>query len=336
MPATDLISVDLPAPLSPTSAITSPSRTSKSTSVSAWTDPNDLETSRSSRVGGAPFPLTASSIRREAPRKDASRFVGFGRLLLAVLRVGPVTDLALLEEPVPEEQLVVLLRDPDRGQEDGRDVADLVVALAVHPGDLLTLDELGRHLRGRRGLLLHRLVHGAALPTGEDVLHPGRRRVLSRDRDRLQLVALEIGDHGAGQAVVRSDRAVDLVVVLREHLLEDRRTFLSVPVGPLVARLPFLEGAVLVERIEDRVVSVLEQRRVVVGDPAVQFDDHRMLLVFPVRLQRGDEAFAHRLADEDVVERDIVRRLAVEDETVVVNRLHALCFGGAFDRRTRG
>ena len=35
IPATHLISVDLPAPLSPTSAITSPARTSKSTSVSA-------------------------------------------------------------------------------------------------------------------------------------------------------------------------------------------------------------------------------------------------------------------------------------------------------------
>ncbi len=49
MPAMHLISVDLPAPLSPTSAITSPFRTSKSTSVSACTEPNDLETPRSSR-----------------------------------------------------------------------------------------------------------------------------------------------------------------------------------------------------------------------------------------------------------------------------------------------
>src|SRR5438876_1191857 len=37
MPAIDLISVDLPAPLSPTRAITSPSRTAKSTSFSACT-----------------------------------------------------------------------------------------------------------------------------------------------------------------------------------------------------------------------------------------------------------------------------------------------------------
>src|SRR4051812_49924352 len=40
VPATHFTSVDLPAPLSPTSAITSPARTSKSTSSSACTEPN--------------------------------------------------------------------------------------------------------------------------------------------------------------------------------------------------------------------------------------------------------------------------------------------------------
>ena len=47
VPAMHLISVDLPAPLSPTSAITSPCRTSKSTSVSASTEPNVFVMSRS-------------------------------------------------------------------------------------------------------------------------------------------------------------------------------------------------------------------------------------------------------------------------------------------------
>src|SRR5436853_7860255 len=51
MPATDLISVDFPAPLSPTSAITSPSRTSKSTSRSASTEPKCFDTFLSSSVG---------------------------------------------------------------------------------------------------------------------------------------------------------------------------------------------------------------------------------------------------------------------------------------------
>ena len=46
-----LMSVDFPAPLSPTSAMTSPARTSKSTSVRACTDPNVFVRSRISRSG---------------------------------------------------------------------------------------------------------------------------------------------------------------------------------------------------------------------------------------------------------------------------------------------
>ena len=45
--------VDLPAPLSPTRATTSPASTLKSTSVSACTAPNRLFTPLSSRTGGA-------------------------------------------------------------------------------------------------------------------------------------------------------------------------------------------------------------------------------------------------------------------------------------------
>jgi hypothetical protein len=51
VPAMHLTSVDLPAPLSPTSAITSPGLTSKSTSVNACTEPKDLVMPRSSRSG---------------------------------------------------------------------------------------------------------------------------------------------------------------------------------------------------------------------------------------------------------------------------------------------
>ena len=46
-----LISVDLPAPLSPTRAITSPGETWKSTSNNAWTAPKLFETPCSSRTG---------------------------------------------------------------------------------------------------------------------------------------------------------------------------------------------------------------------------------------------------------------------------------------------
>src|SRR6185437_1962800 len=47
MPATHLTSVDLPAPLSPTSAVTSPARTVKSTPCSTCTGPKCLSTPRS-------------------------------------------------------------------------------------------------------------------------------------------------------------------------------------------------------------------------------------------------------------------------------------------------
>src|SRR5215207_11180225 len=44
IPATHLTSFDLPAPLSPTRAVTSPARTEKSTSCSTWTAPKLLLT----------------------------------------------------------------------------------------------------------------------------------------------------------------------------------------------------------------------------------------------------------------------------------------------------
>src|SRR5437764_9981929 len=120
MPAMHLISVDLPAPLSPTSAITSPGRTSKSTSVRACTEPNDLSTPRSSRRGvsatGGVFPITERRRRpiRAPPSKSILR-----RVLLAELGVRPVAHVALLEEARREQDLVVRLRDRLRGDQVG-------------------------------------------------------------------------------------------------------------------------------------------------------------------------------------------------------------------------
>ena len=73
-----LISVDLPAPLSPTSAMTSPCRTSKSTSVSACTDPNDFVMFRSWRSGVSVTFTVAVSYHKEveAPGQGASTSFG--------------------------------------------------------------------------------------------------------------------------------------------------------------------------------------------------------------------------------------------------------------------
>src|SRR6516162_3406241 len=103
VPATHLMSVDLPAPLSPTSAITSPSRTSKSTSVSACTDPYDFVIPRSWSSGGDSLiaGCVPTTKRVEAPTGAPTPYVT-GRLL-AVLLVLAVADLAPLQPPIPEE-----------------------------------------------------------------------------------------------------------------------------------------------------------------------------------------------------------------------------------------
>src|SRR5919204_281817 len=227
MPATLLISVDLPAPLSPTSAITSPARTSKSASRSAWTDPKLLEIPRSSRVGGsgvitAPFSITVEALRR-APLPL--------QVLLAVLLVLADADLALLQEAFLEEERVVLLRDPDGRQQDRLRALELR-DLARH---LPVLDERDRDVRGRLCLEADRLVDGAGLPAREDELDAGRRGVLTRKRDGLQAVRLQRRHHRAGKTVVRREDAVDLVAVAGEHLVEDLPSLDRIPIRPLVA-----------------------------------------------------------------------------------------------------
>src|SRR5215211_1449230 len=106
MPAMHLISVDLPAPLSPTSAITSPERTSKSTSVNASTEPKLLRMPRASSVGvseamvvGVDSAVAVIGATVEGAPEGALDVVS---CLLAELRVLPAADLALLEVAVEE------------------------------------------------------------------------------------------------------------------------------------------------------------------------------------------------------------------------------------------
>src|SRR3954452_12770645 len=134
-----LMSVDLPAPLSPTSAITSPSRTSRSTSVSACTDPNDLKTPRSSRRS---LSLTSRLSHTETAKATPSgRLRRMTPLLLAVLGVVAVADVALLEEARREQQLVVRLRDRLRRDQIG--LLDPAALRVHHAGrrDGLALDD---------------------------------------------------------------------------------------------------------------------------------------------------------------------------------------------------
>src|SRR5947209_4124980 len=118
-----LMRVDLPAPLSPTSAITSPLLTSMSTPLSACTEPNDLVRFRSSRSGVSLIWVKSRWGRPEGRPQRWSR-----EMLLAVLRVRPDAHVALLQELVREESLVVRLRDPDDRERNGRLVLRAVLA----------------------------------------------------------------------------------------------------------------------------------------------------------------------------------------------------------------
>src|SRR6187551_930991 len=119
MPAMHLISVDLPAPLSPTRAITSPARTSKSTPSSAVTDPKLFETPRVSSLGVAVLAVagpTLVALTRWTPGRDGrgarpSRAPRPGWRCLAVLLVRADADLGPLELAVLEQQVDVRLRD---------------------------------------------------------------------------------------------------------------------------------------------------------------------------------------------------------------------------------
>src|SRR5512144_977237 len=124
-----LMSVDLPAPLSPTSAMTSPARTSKSTSSSARTDPKLFETPRVSSLGVTTPAGEGEAIVSVTGRSPVSRRVGSRRSdsppschCLAVLLVRADAHLGLLERSVLVQQVDVLLRDPDRGRKRRRHV----------------------------------------------------------------------------------------------------------------------------------------------------------------------------------------------------------------------
>ena len=78
-----LIVTDLPAPLSPTRAVTIPAGTVKSTLVSAWTAPNDLLTPRSSKSGTPSVMCTPWADLRPVSRELPDRPLPAGK------RVGP-------------------------------------------------------------------------------------------------------------------------------------------------------------------------------------------------------------------------------------------------------
>src|SRR3954454_3896648 len=118
MPAIVLISVDLPAPLSPTSAITSPGYARKSTLVSACTGPKLLETPRSSSSG---LSVACAIEDRWRGARGRAPLALSPMCRSAVLLVGPRADVAPLQVAVLDREVPVRLRDRDGGREHRRD-----------------------------------------------------------------------------------------------------------------------------------------------------------------------------------------------------------------------
>src|SRR5436190_17160876 len=315
MPATVLTRVDLPAPLSPTSAMTSTARTSKSTSASAWTDPNDFEILRSSKVGVSVtvprfLPQRSGEGAQEAPPPLDAVLA-----LLAVLRELADADVALLEELVLEEPGVVRLRNRDDRDLNGGLLLAAVLAEPVDPGHLLVMQQRDGRLGSSIGLVRHVLVDGHRLPARDDVLHALHGRVLSRKSDWLQLLRLQGSDHSAGDAVVRSDGAVDLVARRQQHLLEDGLRVRREPERHELLRA-FRQLAALEQRVQNRVVPALEPERVLIGRAAPELGNNGLRLV----LESVDDALGLGRADCLAVEADVDLGDAAHDLAVVVDR----------------
>src|SRR4051812_31684609 len=143
MPDMTFTSVDLPAPLSPTRATTSPAWTEKSTPDSACTAPKRFEMPRSSRTG------VVSVMSGDLSCLLADARVGAGLLVLAG------ADLIHRPEPILDDRVGdVVLRHRDRLQQHRRNLAGAVVGLAVDhvAAGLVALQQVEGQLCGGLGL----------------------------------------------------------------------------------------------------------------------------------------------------------------------------------------
>src|SRR2546421_10822957 len=275
-----LTSVDLPAPLSPTSAVTSPACAVKSTSRRTCTGPKLLLMPRSSSRGAALAVTVPPSSPRwvtPVPAPGIRRGTGTGIFPLsadagsgALGGVGAGAQVSLCHVAVGHDVLDVVLVDRDRRLQFGLDLllAGGVVDAAVD-ARVLPLGQRDGQRGGGVGLLLDRLVDGHALVTVEDVLQALDGRVLPGHRYlAVEAVLLQYRDHRVGHAVVGDEHTLD-VLVGGQHLLEDRAGLGVVPVRYRLVRA-LDERAVGVLRVEHRVVPLREERGVVVGRRSVQ------------------------------------------------------------------
>src|SRR4051794_12361932 len=86
IPAMHFTRVDLPAPLSPTSAVTSPGYTARSTSRRTWTGPKLLLTPRISRIGSGTRTSLLIKVRTPHCKAMAGRMLSSGHRCRLQLR----------------------------------------------------------------------------------------------------------------------------------------------------------------------------------------------------------------------------------------------------------
>src|ERR1700730_8930383 len=183
MPEIDFVRTVFPAPLSPTSAITSPASARRFARVSALTAPKRFAASFTSsrcsltildppqawaEAGGAPERPAGSALSLLDPELGAHR------------RECARADVAPVQESVGDYRLLdVGRRHWHRGLQLGRGGLARSIRDRRVGGRSRALDERDRDRAGRVGLLLDRLVDGHALLAGEDVLDARERRVLT-------------------------------------------------------------------------------------------------------------------------------------------------------------
>src|SRR5664280_252671 len=273
-PARTFISVDLPAPFSPTSAWISPRFTLKLTSLSALTPENSLVIWFISRMKSS-IPSTfhislgpARSIGRvpspPCPSKThcgerASPLPGSYNDFLLV-------DVSLQEVSASDQRSVnVLLGDSDGNQQDRRHIHFAVIDGLGSIGERLT----GKHRLGCFDCSIAKhtsvLEDGHTLGTLYDTLSSGQFSILTGDRNLAgKTLSGERLDAATGCAIVRSKNALDVVLVGRQRILHDLLCILGLPLdNRLVGNN--LNGTLVDKRLDDTHGSLLEELGIVVG-----------------------------------------------------------------------
>src|SRR5215218_5000999 len=293
-PEMRLNSVVLPAPLGPRIARRSPGRTSRSTSLTAWTPPKRRPIPRRRRIGPARSACVAGAVKLLLERHLLGVPHPRRGLALLALRVGAVRRRRVRREEAVERldvrHAVAGLVLDDLLDVDVGDRLPVVVELHVAPRGLLARQRHARELPLQLALVGHVAV------------------------DRLQ--ALDQGRH-AGVVAVGEDRRPETGDLLPVVVLEELRVRLDL-------RRVRVRGRHRGGRAADqRIADLLEDQRVVpehVAEHALGVDTALLLLVL---LDERDEA---RAADADVQAVDVVRDLRDVGRVVLLaqRRPHAL------------